>query len=631
MCGISVVLDSGAARTPLVSALARAHARQAHRGPDGEGWLLVDGGLAALRSSTPPSPSETPPPRLGIAFRRLCIQDLSEAAAQPLGSADGRHWIVLNGEIYNHAGLRDELRTRGHAFLTCSDTEVALAAYREWGTGCFARFTGMWAIIIVDLAQGRLIGSRDRLGIKPLFFTVEPGRLSFASEPQALACARADGPRVEPVRYAEFLRGYPPASSSLSFFRDVHPVPAATTFEIDLRSDAGGAPAFRRYWTLATAPLDSGNMPPYGQAVEEFRGLVTESVHSHLGSAVPVGCLLSGGLDTSFVASTAGIPLAAYSITFDDPEMSEWPYIQSVAAHAGLTSHTVTLTPAMVWDRVDAVVRAQGQPLLGQELIAQYTAYALARNAGSIVVLEGNGADELLAGMPGYASAYLRDLLYAGQVAELVRETRATARRTRSSISRVLAASLARRPRWLRRERSYPWLEPAPQSAEPLEESDDPSPLNQYLFTLVRHTNLPAVLLSQDRSAMAHGVESRVPFLDHRVVEYCFRLPASYKVHRGVRKRILLDAARGVVPDLVLRRTDKKTFISKDSWMPLRRDYGPALADMARSKSLVESAGVRGPAMAAFVDDYLAGRHDDRMAVWRLYTAWRWHEAFHPA
>ncbi|HXJ28994.1 MAG TPA: asparagine synthase C-terminal domain-containing protein, partial [Gemmatimonadales bacterium] len=288
-------------------------------------------------------------------------------------------------------------------------------------------------------------------------------------------------------------------------------------------------------------------------------------------------------------------------------------------------------TPAMVWDRVDAVVRAQGQPLLGQELIAQYTAYALARNAGSIVVLEGNGADELLAGMPGYASAYLRDLLYAGQVAELVRETRATARRTRSSISRVLAASLARRPRWLRRERSYPWLEPAPQSAEPLEESDDPSPLNQYLFTLVRHTNLPAVLLSQDRSAMAHGVESRVPFLDHRVVEYCFRLPASYKVHRGVRKRILLDAARGVVPDLVLRRTDKKTFISKDSWMPLRRDYGPALADMARSKSLVESAGVRGPAMAAFVDDYLAGRHDDRMAVWRLYTAWRWHEAFHPA
>jgi asparagine synthase (glutamine-hydrolysing) len=146
----------------------------------------------------------------------------------------------------------------------------------------------------------------------------------------------------------------------------------------------------------------------------------------------------------------------------------------------------------------------------------------------------------------------------------------------------------------------------------------------------VCHTNLPAVLLSQDRSAMAHGVESRVPFLDHRVVEYCFRLPASYKVHRGVRKRILFDAARGVVPDLVLRRTDKKTFISKDSWMPLRRDYGPALADMARSKSLVESSGVRRPAVAPFVDDYLAGRHDDGMAVWRLYTAWRWHEAFHP-
>jgi asparagine synthase (glutamine-hydrolysing) len=640
MCGISLVLDFGAVRTPMLHALAEAHAMQAHRGPDDEGWLLVDADLAARRYGTLPPPSDVSTPRLGIAFRRLCIQDLSDEAAQPFGAPDGRQWIVLNGEIYNHAALRDELRARGHAFHTCSDTEVALAAYREWGRECFGRFDGMWAILIVDLTRGRLVGSRDRLGIKPLFFSLEPGRLSLASEPQALAHASSNGPYIELQRYHEFLSGWPPSSASLSFFRDVHPVPAATTFEVDLRDAVSATPDFRRYWSLAAAPLDARDVPPYERAVEQFRDLLDQAVHSHLGSAVPMGCLLSGGLDASFVASTAarratavsGTPVPSYSITFDDPEMSEWPFIQSVAAATGLASHTLTLTPRAVWDSVDDVVRAQGQPLLGQELIAQYIVYRLARSHGSIVVLEGQGADELLAGLPGYAAAYLRDLLFGGDIVELVREARAGARRSGESMARVLATSLsAGRPRWLHSGRAYRWLEPSPDSPERLERSEDPSRLNQYLYKLVRHTNLPTVLLHQDRSAMAHGVESRVPFLDHRVVEFCFRLPASYKVHRGARKRILLDAARGLLPDLVLRRTDKKRYISKDSWMPLRREYGPDLAAMARSKSLLESPGVRGRAVAPFVDDYLAGRHDDGLGVWRLYTAWRWLEAFHPA
>jgi asparagine synthase (glutamine-hydrolysing) len=636
VCGISLLLDCGGTRTPLLEALATAHARQAHRGPDGEGWLLVDRDLSARRYDSQPFGTA---PRLGIAFRRLCIQDLSEAAAQPLSTPDGRHWIVLNGEIYNHAALRDELRARGYGFRTCSDAEVALVAYREWGMACFERFDGMWATLIVDLARARLVGSRDRLGIKPLFFTVEPGRVSFASEPQALAWARAEGPQIEPIRYGEFLSGLPPQSAALSFFRDVHPVPAATTFELDLRSAIAGPPEFRHYWDLATVAVDPHNVPPYEQAVVEFRERSSEAVHSHLGGAVPVGCLLSGGLDTSFVASTMAAyarktsanPVPSYSITFDDPEMSEWPYIQSVAAHAGLSSHTLTLTPTMVWDSVDSVVRTQGQPLLGQELIAQYTVYRLARSGGSIVVLEGQGADEMLAGMPGYAAHYLRDLLFAGRFRELIRESRAGTRLSGESRTRVLARSLVRRPRWLRRDRTYPWLESTPARREILGRSADPSRLNQYLFKLVRHTNLPAVLLYQDRNAMAHGVESRVPFLDHRVVEFCFGLPASYKVRDGKRKRILLDAACGVVPDLVLRRTDKKTFISKDNWMPLRRDHGPALREMARSRRLLESPGVKGRAVAGFVDAFLGGRHHDILAVWRLYTAWRWLEAFHLA
>jgi asparagine synthase (glutamine-hydrolysing) len=636
VCGISLVLDHRGEGESVLTALARMHAELAHRGPDGEGWLVVAPDLQATRLPTRP----TAPPgtlRLATAFRRLAIQDLSAAASQPLSSHDGRHWIVHNGEIYNHRALRETLCGHGHQFRTGSDTEVALAAYREWGTDCFARFDGMWALLIVDLDRGRLVGSRDRLGIKPLFYSMERNRLSFASEPRALAVARQDGPRVEPRRFTEFLSGLPPQSPALSFFEGIHPVPAGSTFEIDLRQVGVQPPVFRRFWDLAEYHADGFTAPAYGDAVEELRDLLGAAVDSHRGAAVPVGCLLSGGLDTSVVATMLASrqhePLQTYSIVYDDPEMSEWPYVQAVAAQARLDSHTHRLTPAEAWDSVDAVVRAQGQPLLGQELIAQYRAYRMAREHGRIVVLEGQGADELLAGMPGYEAAFLHELFRTLRWRDLVTEVRCRARRYHESPLHVVRRYFGP---WLRRSRagrSYPWLLPsaAPVDAEPGWETDrasDPSLLNQYLYRLVKRTNLPAVLLHQDRGSMAHGVESRVPFLDHRFVEFCFRLPADYKVRYGLRKRILLDAARPLLPALVLNRTDKKTFVSKQGWLPLRRDHADALREMARSRALVESPHIRRAALVPFVEDYLRGRHDDELAVWRLYTASRWLDAF---
>jgi len=640
VCGISLVLDHRGRGGTVLTALARMHTELAHRGPDGEGWLLVDPDFEVRRTSSPPSASPNSL-RLAAAFRRLAIQDLSAAAAQPLSSHDGRLWIVHNGEIYNHGELRETLSgwRGGHRFHTASDTEVALAAYREWGTECFARFHGMWAMLIIDLDRGRLVGSRDRLGIKPLFYGVEPGRLSFASEPKALAAAREDGPHLEPRRFVEFLSGLPPQSAALSFFRDVHPVPAGSVFEIDIRDDQVRAPIFHRFWDLAECRPDGAPVPAYDDAVAQFRELLSRAVQSHGGAAVPVGSLLSGGLDTSVIATLLASrqlhPLQCYSIVYDDPEMSEWPYIRAVAAEAKLDSCTHRLTPAEAWGSVDAVVQAQGQPLLGQELIAQYCAYRLARAHGTIVVLEGQGADELLAGMPGYEAAFLQELFRTLRWRDLVTEVRCRARRYHESSLRVLRRYLGP---WLRRapvRPTYRWLAPLIPSGEDApeaesEQSSDPSLLNRYLFRLVRQTNLPAVLLYQDRGSMAHGVESRVPFLDHRLVEFCFRLPADYKVRYGIRKRILLDAARPMLPSLVANRTDKKTFVSKQGWMPLRHDHADALREMARSRALVESPYIRRDALTPFVEDYLRGRHDDELAMWRLYTASRWLDAFRP-
>jgi asparagine synthase (glutamine-hydrolysing) len=164
--------------------------------------------------------------------------------------------------------------------------------------------------------------------------------------------------------------------------------------------------------------------------------------------------------------------------------------------------------------------------------------------------------------------------------------------------------------------------------ADAWQPSRDPSLLNQYLFRLVTRTNLPTVLQAQDRSSMAHGVESRVPFLDHRFVEYCLTLPPSYKARRGQRKRVLREAARGIVPDAVLERRDKKTFVSKIRWMPLRERYAQPLREMASSSTMKDSGWFETTRLVAFVEDYLAGRHDDLLSVWRLYTAFRWMDVF---
>ncbi len=631
MCGISAIVDHDRDGSAALRALSRMHDAMRHRGPDGEGHLLADAdGRVELTYRAPADVQGAV--RCGLAFRHLKIQDLTDAGRQPMVSPDGRRWIVLNGEIYNHRELRAELEAMGHRFRGSSDTEVALAAWLAWGDDCFGRFNGMWALLLLDLDRRRLIGSRDRLGIKPLFHATDGPRLLLASEPQAIVRARRVGPAIEPRRFSEFLRGMPPQSAALSFFREVHPVPAGTVFSVDL--DAPVAPlTFRRFWDLADCARADPHLP-FERARDGLHALLDASVRWQQQAAVPVGCLLSGGIDSSTVAAVLARQrreerVPAFSIVYDDPQMSEAPYVLAVAGHAGLRSVRHTLSPAEAWEAVDRVVATQGQPLLGQEVIAQDRAYALAREHGAIVVLEGQGADELFAGMPLYERAYLRELVLGARFRELGREL--AHRRARYGLSRLetlrryVASPVMHglSPRG----GTYDWVvAPPPGDDGPGVTSADPSLLNRYLFGLVRHTNLPVVLLYQDRSAMAHGVESRVPYLDHRIVELAFRMPAAHKAG-GDRKQVLRAVAREYLPPLVLNRTDKKTLVSRAGWMPLRA-HAHALRDMAADGALRACPYLRPAAVERFVGDYLGARHDDAPAVWRLYTAWRWLRAF---
>jgi asparagine synthase (glutamine-hydrolysing) len=400
-------------------------------------------------------------------------------------------------------------------------------------------------------------------------------------------------------------------------------------------------PQQRRYWSLDGCLPDPGDRRTDEDAEEELRHLLEASTRDHLIADREVGCLLSGGLDSSVVACLAakegrrtGGMLTCFSIVFDDPRMSEWPYIQSVAAHAGIRSITHRLAPGEAFELIDDVVAAQGEPLLGQDTIAHYRVFGLAREHDCVVALEGQAADELFAGLPSYEAVMFREWLGGGAWWRLFHEVglRAMAQgRSRRSVLGEYAVAPALRS-WRTRRRQHPWLDPEPVSpAGPRDRSADPSRLNRFLFDLVRHTNLPAVLLIQDRNAMAHGVENRPPFLDHRIVEWAFRLPSSNKVGQGRRKRVLWNAARHIVPPLVLARTDKRAIVSRTDWMPLRTAHREAVAAMADSRTLCEAPFIRAREMRTFVHDYLRGAHDDVMSVWRLYTGWRWLEQFRPA
>ena len=637
MCGIALIVNGEEESNTLLAALRTMHHDLASRGPDGEGVLLVDRSLQPHRFGGIPGPESMPRHSVSVAaaFRRLAVRDTRAEAAQPLTAGKGAAWVLHNGEIYNDQEVRSELTRKGFSFQTRSDAETILAAYETWGDQCFERLRGMWAAIILDLRRGRLLVCRDRLGIKPLFYARAGRHLAFASHARALA--RAFGPDIDLARWRRFLSGLPSDDPSRSFFTGVQAMPAGSMISLDLGMPPPETLGFRRFWSLDGIVADQRN-PDDGRPSRELRELLHRATPEHLISDRRTACLLSGGLDSSVVTCLAARqpsmpPPTGISIVFDDPRMSEWPYIQVVAAHAGIESRTHTLTPAEAWELVDEVVHAQGEPLLGQDTIAQYRAFALAREHDCHVALEGQGADELFAGLPMYEAMRYREQLTTGAWSGLASSLRARARHhgqsilttTRQMLISPMARSLGEPLR-----HSYGWLTPddadGRTAAATPESSSDRSRMNRFLFDLVRRTNLPAVLLIQDRNAMAHGVENRVPFLDHRLVEFAFRLPASAKVGAGRRKRVLWEAAAGIVPPAVLSRTDKRAIISRRDWMGLRDARREALLCMAGSTRLRQAPFIEPARMTRFVHDYLDRRHDDELAVWRLYTGWRWLE-----
>ena len=428
MCGIAGILTPEGVSPRLLHGMT---ATMRHRGPDDEGYLLLDvaGGASIPLRGEDTVDDAIPGARdvrgaptravVGLGHRRLSIIDPSAAGHQPMTDAAGQSWVVLNGEIYNYVELRETLRALGHQFRSESDTEVLLAAYLEWGESCVDRLDGQFAFAIADAATGRLFCARDRLGVKPFYFWHGTGRFAFASEIKALLTLPWVPRDIDEGMLASFLVHSRHEDGERTFFREIAQLPGGCTLTVT----PGEPPAIRRYWSLPVAGVGRFDAVGAQLAAGQVRELLFEGVRRRLRSDVPVGFCISGGLDSSSVVSVAqaivreqpleqvGSNLRAFTSYFTDAGLDERAYAEAVTGQGSVNHRTTSPTAAGLVEDFARITWHQDEPVSGPGVYMQYDLMRLIASSGVRVVLDGQGGDELFGGYRPHAGAHLLDSL----------------------------------------------------------------------------------------------------------------------------------------------------------------------------------------------------------------------------
>jgi asparagine synthase (glutamine-hydrolysing) len=650
MCGIVGVVSAAGVRSQELTAMSAA---VEHRGPDGRGWMLYSPSQGVRVGVNKDIPGEEcGDAQVGFGHRRLAIIDLSAANSQPMLNEDGSLCIAYNGEVYNYRELRTELQGLGFSFRTNGDTEVLLHAYEAWGAAFASRLNGMWALAILDVRNQRVFLSRDRTGIKPLYYAVSEGALYFASEIKALLAVPGldRGPNERSV--ARFLTTGAADDSEETFFEGIRAFPPAHSAMIHLGGPVDSVEA-ERYWTL---PPVSFAEPP-AAAVAEFRRLFLDALTVHAHSDVRVGTCLSGGLDSSSIVggseslrSQGLIPSYAHSAIgyrASDSAYREERYMDLVAKATGVRMHYVDISQERFDESVESIIRTQDEPFGSASIVAQWFVFEKAAEQGLKVMLDGQGADETLAGYHHYFATMALGLLSEGRVASyLALRTRyereigpfplaggllaAAARRMFASWrptalalagARRLVGHLKRDPEPTRAASSpfTPTIHDAAVSATPPAKSI--YSLDHELRTQTTSASLPALLRYEDRNSMAHSIEARVPFLDARLVDFAFTLPEKLKIRGVTTKYVLREAMRGLIPEEIRTRKDKIGFRASPEHTNLfvRKNYGALCANGgAWEEKWFRTEGVKRMFDEAF------GTAGGDFPVWRVINVKLW-------
>jgi asparagine synthase (glutamine-hydrolysing) len=600
MCGIAgqYCFGDGKPDTDLLSRMSRL---LAHRGPDGEGTRIC--GSA------------------GLVHRRLAIIDLSEDALQPMTSEDGTLWLVFNGEIYNYIELREELAAKGHRFSSASDSEVILHAYEEWGTECLQHFNGMWAFAIWDEKNQRLFCARDRFGIKPFYYTQVDGSFLFASEIKALLAHPGAGTKPDEAMLGTYLAWGILDHSDRTMFDGIFQLEPAHGIVVT----AEGAQALFRYWDVKISPEIQSEISD-SEAASRLLALLRSAVSLHLRSDVPVGTCLSGGIDSSTLTvlintlireeapASAGSRQKTFSAVFSDKRFDESRYIDNVIAATGVDGRRTEPTPDKLWDDLDRLVYMQDEPFGSLSIYAQYCVMRIAKERVK-VVLDGQGADELLAGYLAYQACYIRELIGRLCWRAACREILGSFRHHRHFFMNAVKQLAVRKKR-----RSL--LKGTPPAIDRYAGN-----LEAVLYRELTSTNLPSLLHYEDRNSMAFSIESRVPYLDVRLVEYIASLPLGQKIESGVTKTVLRHAAKGLIPESVRCRMDKMGFVTPEEvWM--KEDLRPFMMEILSSRSFRSRPYWDPGAVTGNYLAFLEGKSGYSPDLWRIACAELWLQKF---
>ncbi|MBF0175126.1 MAG: amidotransferase 1, exosortase A system-associated [Magnetococcales bacterium] len=617
MCGIVGLFDLTGMRIPERDLLAGMNQSQRHRGPDGEGLHLAPG--------------------VGLGHRRLSIIDL-EGGGQPLFNEDGQIAVVFNGEIYNFQTLTDELIALGHRFATRSDTEVLVHGWEAWGPGLTDRLRGMFAFAIHDRKKSTLFLARDRLGIKPLHWALlKDGWLAFASELKGITTH----PRFERIlepRAIEcfFALGYVP--DPLTLFAGAHKLPPGHQMEL---TTGQSIPPPQRYWDLAIEPRPH---PDRAAAREELMVRLREAVHSHMIADVELAAFLSGGVDSSAVAvlmaQAQSAPVTACTVSFADPAFDETRWAAEVARKHGLR-HEVEQADPTHFHLLDRLAWHHDEPFADHSSLPTWMVCDMARKRVK-VVLSGDGGDEAMAGYDRYRRVMVEEKIKA--VLPL-------------NLRRMLFGPLGRfypkgdrLPRMFRAKSTFQSLATDSIDGYFQAVSIMPAALRQRLFSPALHASLQGyqgrevfrqlapfapehplarlqyldfktflagrVLTKVDRASMAHGLEVRVPLLDHELVTWMLQLPAEFKLHRGVGKSLLKEGLTGLLGKELLNRPKMGFIAPIAQW--LRHPLAARLQQLTTEARLATLGGLNLQFLGWMIDEHLQGRREFSQPLWAV-------------
>lgn len=633
MCGISGIVNFD--KPVSLTDYYPAHLRLRHRGFDDEGFFVISQGnkqfcrgddttatLGHLPHIRSVSTAETV-----LGYRRLSIIDLSDAGHQPMQDKTGRYVMVYNGEIYNFVELRQELEQLGHCFVSQSDSEVLLTAFAQWGPDSFNRLNGMWAVAIYDTRTHRLILSRDRFGIKPLYYAFVDGTFFFSSEAKFLL-PFLPTLQINQVRVMEYLVQNLVDHLPETMFAGLFQLSPAHYAILD---QTGWTQ--HQYWQLS----DVRQQLDLFEACEQLSELLTSSISLRLRSDVPIGTLLSGGLDSTIIVCILRRLLNlrkgnntydCFSAIFEDPAFSERRYIEATVAQTRMPIHWISPDPTELAQTLPDLIYHQEFPFRSLSVYSQWKVMQKVHQTPVVVLLDGQGSDEIFAGYTAHYFALIADYLRRLQIGRAGREAQALSQAREINLLQAFvgaarqlfkASPLAR----IRHRRRLPYLN---QPYTP--PSDQPQKNDVFRSMLaynLKYSALPEYLRYEDRNSMAFTLESRLPFLDYRLVEWAMTLPAELKISGAASKRVLREMARPLIPAEIAKRTDKMGFVSpQEQWQ--RNELKPLLDSVFSQDIQGIFPFLNGAQIKAIYNRYQAGRFDGWAWVWRVACLTWWHQ-----